>query len=209
EFAMRESAYPEDHVGGTHGDEKLTSAFFVVDGVYKDQAFAVTGTQVAKEIRLEIHSVIYRYNTQIAIANHYQQMTITKDNITIYQEVTPIINLRPDRVWMAMLPTNRVAASNQVQVTDKEIRNGVMRDVTTNGFSPVYTPLVNGSNIFVSGNKYSTYIEVDNIINAFSSADIHVSNSSSYNKIYVSAIGGASTGVTWNAGETIRWTTKY
>ncbi|MDV8151905.1 pyocin knob domain-containing protein [Acinetobacter pittii] len=209
EFAMRESAYPDDHVGGTHGDEKLTSALFLVDGIYKAQDFTVAGTKTAKEIRLQIHSTIYRYNTQTAIAYHYKELVITKDGIYANQYVTPIIQLQPDRVWIAMLPVNRVAAVNGVQVTTREIREGILNDVSSSGFPLVYTPLKNRSSVNVSGDKYTTSVEIDNLSGLFPGADIHISNSNSYNKIYVSAIGGASTGVTWNAGETIRWTTKY
>ncbi|UIZ94902.1 hypothetical protein GBN67_08095 [Acinetobacter johnsonii] len=207
EFTMREKEYPADHVGGVHGDEVLTSAYFLVDGVYKDPV-SWTGSGEAKEIRLQLNSVIYRLNTQTAIADHYKELVITKNGITANQWVETRILLNPDRIWLGMLPTNRVAA-NSVQVSNKDIRNGIIRDISTAGFNPVYTPLKNGSYVNVSGDKYSTSVEISNLQGALETADIYVSNDAAYNKIYVSAIGGASSGVTLPAGTKISWTAKY
>lgn len=207
EFAMREAAYPADHVGGVHGDEVLTSALFTIDGVYKDP-ITWTGSGEAKEIRLQLKSNIYRLNTQITIAEHYKELVITKDDIVANQWVQNIIEIIPDRYWLAMLPTNRVAA-NLVQVSKNDIRESVLRDVTNAGFTQVYTPLKNGTYVNVSGDKYSTSVEISNLQGALETADIYIANDAAYNKIYVSAIGGASSGVTLPAGTKISWTAKY
>lgn len=207
EFAMREAAYPADHVGGVHGDEVLTSALFIVDGVYKDP-LTWTGTGEAKEIRLQMQSVIYRLNTQTAIADHYKELVITKNGITANQWVENRLLLNPDRFWLAMLPTNRVAA-NSVQVSKNDIRESILRDVTNAGFAQVYTPLKSGSYVNVSGDKYSTSVEISNLQGALETADVYVANDAAYNKIYVSAIGGASSGVVLPTGTKISWTAKY
>ena len=207
EFAMREAAYPADHVGGVHGDEVLTSALFIVDGVYKDP-LTWTGTGEAKEIRLQMQSVIYRLNTQTAIADHYKELVITKNGITANQWVENRLLLNPDRFWLAMLPVNRMAA-NSVQVSTKDIRNGVVRDVSNAGFAQVYTPLESGSYVNVSGEKYSTSVEISNLQGSLETADIYVANDAAYNKIYASAIGGASSGVVLPTGVKISWTAKY
>lgn len=207
EFTMREKEYPADHVGGVHGDEVLTSAYFLVDGVYKDPV-SWTGSGEAKEIRLQLNSVIYRLNTQTAIADHYKELVITKNGITANQWVETRLQLNPDRFWLAMLPTNRVAA-NSTQVSTRDIRQGVIRDVKSAGFTQVYTPLKNGSYVNVSGDKYSTSVEISNLHGVLETADIYVANDAAYNKIYVSAIGGASSGVTLPAVHRISWTTRY
>lgn len=207
EFTMREKEYPADHVGGVHGDEVLTSAYFLVDGVYKD-AVSWTGSGEAKEIRLQMQSVIYRLNTQVEIADHYKELVITKNGITANQWVETRLQLNLDRFWLAMMPTNRVAA-NSVQVSIRDIRNGVVRDVSNAGFVQVYTPLKNSGYVNVSGDKYSTSVEISNLQGALETADIYIANDAAYNKIYVSAIGGASSGVTLPAGTKISWTAKY
>ncbi|MDV7638736.1 hypothetical protein R4611_02355 [Acinetobacter baumannii] len=207
EFTMRETAYPDDHVGGVHGDELLTSALFLVDGVYKDP-MTWTGSGEAKEIRFQQVSNIYRRNTQIPIAKHFKEDVITKDGITVLQSVEMLVTTNADRFWFAMLPIFRVAA-NSVQVTKRDIRDGVIRDVTNAGFTQVYTPLKNGSYVNVSGDKYTGSVKLSNINGALPTADIYVSNDTAYNKIYVSAIGGASSGVTLNAGQKFEWSTTY
>ncbi|MEN8330635.1 hypothetical protein ABFO73_07015 [Acinetobacter baumannii] len=207
EFTMREKDFPADHVGGVHGDEVLTSAYFLVDGVYKDP-LTWTGSGEAKEIRLQLKSLIYRLNTQTAIAEHYKELVITKNGITANQWVQKLVSSNIDRFWLAMLPVNRVA-TNSVQVSTRDIRDGVVRDVTGSGFTQAYTPLKNGSYVNVSGDKYSTSIEISNLQGALGAADIYVANDAAYNKIYVSAIGGASSGVLLPSETKVSWTTKY
>ncbi|MDN8247130.1 pyocin knob domain-containing protein [Acinetobacter baumannii] len=207
EFTMRETAFPADHVGGFHGDELLTDALFLVDGVFKEPNTWI-GSGEAKEIRFQQVSNIYRLNTQTPIAKHYKEVVITKDGITVPQSVEMLVTTNVDRFWIALLPILRVAA-NSVQVTKRDIRDGVMRDVTDAGFTQVYTPLKNGSYVNVSGDKYIGSVEISNINGALPTADIYVSNDTAYNKIYVSAIGGASSGVTLNAGQKISWMSKY
>lgn len=207
EFAMRETAYPDDHVGGVHGDEVLTSALFIVDGVYKDPLTWV-GSGEAKEIRLQLKSNIYRLNTSTVIAEHYKELVITKNSVVANQWVKNISEIVVDRYWMAMLPTNRVA-SNLVQVSKNDIREGIVRDVTSSGFTQIYTPLIGVDFVNVSGDKYSTSVKVSNIVGALETSDIYVSNDAAYNKIYVSAIGGSSSGVTLPVNTKISWTTEY
>ncbi|MDC4998275.1 hypothetical protein OHW19_17020, partial [Acinetobacter baumannii] len=147
-------------------------------------------------------------NTQTPIAKHYKEVVITKDGITVPQSVEMLVTTNADRFWFAMLPIFRVAA-NSVQVTKRDIRDGVIRDVTNAGFTQVYTPLKNGSYVNVSGDKYTGSVKLSNINGALPTADIYVSNDTAYNKIYVSAIGGASSGVTLNAGQKFEWSTTY
>lgn len=205
-YTMRETAYPADHVGGVHGDEVLTNAAFIVDGVYKDPA-TWSGSGDAKEIQLLIKSVIYRLNTQTPLANHYLHYRITKDGIKLHQNIELLLTTNLDRLWLAMLPMVRL--SGAVQVSKRDIRDAVVRDVSTTAFDKTYTPLGKSASINLSGDKYSADVIVSNVDNALSTADVYVSNDAAYNKIYVSAIGGASSGVDMIAGHKISWDTEF
>ncbi|AUM28589.1 pyocin knob domain-containing protein [Acinetobacter pittii] len=209
EFTMREKAYPADHVGGTHGDELLTNAFFVVDGVYKPQDFTVVGAQVAKEIWLEQISNIYRLNTNIPIALHKKRLQITDKWLIAYQEVEMLVTTEADRFWGGMLTMRRKSIDKAVQITKYDIREGVMRDISTTEFEKVYTPVKNGTSVLVCGDQYSGSVEISNIVGFLSGADCFVSNDAAYNKIYVSAIGSTTSGVVLEAGKKFSWTTKY
>jgi hypothetical protein len=209
EFTMREKAYPADHVGGTHGDEKLTNAFFVVDGVYKTQDFTVVGTQVAKEIRLEQTSNIFRLNTQTPIALHKKHLKITENWIVAQQEIEMLVTTDVDRFWTAMLTMRRKSVDELIQISKYDIRDGVMRNVSTTEFEKTYTPTKKDSPVIVCGDKYSGSVELLEMSGFLTGADIYVANDVAYNKIYVSAIGGASSGVTLPAGTKISWTAKY
>lgn len=209
EFTMRERAYPADHVGGTHGDELLTNAFFVVDGVYKPQDFTVVGAQVAKEIWLEQISNIYRLNTNIPIALHKKRLQITDKWLIAYQEVEMLVTTEADRFWGGMLTMRRKSIDKAVQITKYDIREGVMRDISTTEFEKVYTPVKNGTSVLVCGDQYSGSVEISNIVGFLSGADCYVSNDAAYNKIYVSAIGSTTSGVVLEAGKKFSWTTKY
>lgn len=209
EFTMREKAYPADHVGGTHGDELLTSAFFVVDGVYKPQDFIVSGTQISKEIWLEQISNIYRLNTNTPIAIHKKRLQITDKFLLEHQEVEMLVTTELDRFWTAMLTMRRKSIDEALQITKYDIREGVMRDVSTTAFEKIYTPIKNGSSVLVGGDKYSGSVEISDIVGFLSGADCYVSNDEAYNKIYLSAIGSTSAGVTVEAGKVFGWTTKY
>lgn len=209
EFTMRERAYPADHVGGTHGDELLTNAFFVVDGVYKPQDFTVVGAQVAKEIWLEQISNIYRLNTNIPIALHKKRLQITDKWLIAYQEVEMLVTTEADRFWGGMLTMRRKSIDEAVQITKYDIREGVMRDISTTEFEKVYTPVKNGTSVLVCGDQYSGSVEISNIVGFVSGADCYVSNDAAYNKIYVSAIGSTTSGVVLEAGKKFSWTTKY
>ncbi|MEN8332049.1 pyocin knob domain-containing protein [Acinetobacter baumannii] len=209
EFTMRERAYPADHVGGTHGDELLTNAFFVVDGVYKPQDFTVVGAQVAKEIWLEQISNIYRLNTNIPIALHKKRLQITDKWLIAYQEVEMLVTTEADRFWGGMLTMRRKSIDKAVQITKYDIREGVMRDISTTEFEKVYTPVKNGTSVLVCGDQYSGSVEISNIVGFLSGADCFVSNDAAYNKIYVSAIGSTTSGVVLEAGKKFSWTTKY
>ncbi|MFX9872488.1 pyocin knob domain-containing protein [Acinetobacter baumannii] len=209
EFTMRERAYPADHVGGTHGDELLTNAFFVVDGVYKPQDFTVVGAQVAKEIWLEQISNIYRLNTNIPIALHKKRLQITDKWLIAYQEVEMLVTTEADRFWGGMLTMRRKSIDKAIQITKYDIREGVMRDISTTDFEKVYTPVKNGTSVLVCGDQYSGSVEISNIVGFLSGADCYVSNDAAYNKIYVSAIGSTTSGVVLEAGKKFSWTTKY
>lgn len=209
EFTMREKAYPEDHVGGTHGDELLTNAFFVVDGVYKPQDFVVSGTQVAKDLWLKQTSNIYRINTTTPIAVHEKQLQITDKFLIEHQKVKMLITSEIDHFWGGMLTMRRKSVDGTTQITKYDIRDAVMRDVSTTDFEKVYTPIINGSSVLVCGDKYSGSLEITDIEGFLSGADCYVSNDEAYNKIYLSAIGSTSTGVILEAGREFSWTTKY
>lgn len=209
EFTMREKAYPSDHVGGTHGDELLTNAFFVVDGVYKTQDFTVSGTQVAKEIWLEQTSNIYRLNTTTPIALHKTKLQVTDKWLLAKQEVEMLISTELDRFWVAMLTMRRKSVNEAVQITKYDIRDSVMRDVSTTDFEKIYTPIISDSPVLVCGDKYSGAIEVSDLVGFLAGADCFVSNDAAYNKIYLSAIGSTTNGVVLEAGKKISWTTRY
>lgn len=209
EFTMREKAYQADHVGGTHGDELLTNAFFVVDGVYKTQDFTVSGTQVAKEIWLEQTSNIYRLNTTTPIALHKTKLQVTDKWLLAKQEVEMLITTEVDHFWAAMLTMRRKSVNETVQITKYDIRDSVMRDVSTTDFEKIYTPIKSDSPVLVCGDKYSGSIEVSDLVGFLAGADCYVSNDAAYNKIYLSAIGSTTTGVVLEAGKKFSWTTKY
>ncbi|AUM27126.1 pyocin knob domain-containing protein [Acinetobacter pittii] len=209
EFTMREKAFSTDHVGGTHGDEKLSSAFFVVDGVYKPQDFSVLGTQIAKEIRLEQISIIYRLNTNIPIAQHRKSLLITDKWLLAQQEVEMLVTTEVDRFWTAMLTMRRKSVNDVIQITKYDIRDGALRDISTVNFEKVYTPLKNLNPVLVCGDKYSGSVELSDISGFLSNADCYISNDAAYNKIYVSAIGSTTSGVVLEAGKKFSWTTKY
>lgn len=186
----------KDHVGGYHGDELLTSAKFFIDGLLKPQNFTVSEVKKAKKIEFIQHSVIYFQNTTRPLCDHIKHITFTKDGVHLKQSINfKYEGVNMSTAWVTMLPVLRMSGS--VQITDTSARSNDVflqeDDNTLEAFTRRYTPVRDGD-IIKQWGKVSGYTFETVLIktpNSHANQDVFITNGGGYNKIYVSATGGA------------------
>lgn len=189
ECALKDSENASDHSGGSHGDELKTSAFFLVDGVYKAEDFVLSGK--AKEIKFVQKSVIYAQESTIKIADRQVEWTFAAEKLNMKQTVTPVAGRTFTSTWVLMLPVLRKSNTNNtgIQITDKEIRSfdWSVIDVSEPDFVRREIVCKKGHIINLSGQTsgISATIKVNEIE---SPNPMHfVQNNIQFNKIYVAA----------------------
>lgn len=189
ECALKDSANASDHSGGSHGDELKTSAFFLVDGVYKAEDFVLSGK--AKEIKFVQKSVIYAQESQVKIADRQVEWTFSFDKLNIKQTVTPVAGRTFSSTWILMLPVLRKSNTDNTgtQITDKEVRNTdfTVVDVSEPDFERREQVANDGDFINLSGqvSGISATVKVNHIN---SPNPMHfVQNNIQFNKIYLAA----------------------
>ncbi|MGM1003068.1 pyocin knob domain-containing protein [Acinetobacter haemolyticus] len=189
ECALKDSANASDHSGGSHGDELKTSAFFLVDGVYKAEDFVLSGK--AKEIKFVQKSVIYAEASAIKIADRQVEWTFTAEKLNMKQTVTPVAGRTFTSTWVLMLPVLRKSNTNNtgIQITDKEVRSNdwTVIDVSEPEFERREMIARDGDQIILSGQ--SSGISASVKINKIDAPNpMHfIQNNIQFNKIYVSA----------------------
>ena len=189
ECALKDSENPTDHSGGSHGDELKTSAFFLVDGVYKTEDFVASGK--AKEIKFIQKSSIYVEGTTTKCADRQVEWTFTAEKLNMKQTVTPVAGRTFTSTWILMLPVLRKSNTDNTgaQITDKEIRSfdWSVIDVSEPDFVRREIVCKKGHIINLSGQTsgISATIKVNEID---SPNPMHfVQNNIQFNKIYVAA----------------------
>ncbi len=189
ECALKDSANASDHSGGSHGDELKTSAFFLVDGVYKSEDFVLSGK--AKEIKFVQKSVIYAQESTIKIADRQVEWTFTAEKLNMKQTVTPIAGRTFTSTWFLMLPVLRKANTDNtgIQITNKEVRSNdwTVIDVSEPDFERREMIAKDGDQIILSGQASGISASVK--INKIDAPNpMHfIQNNIQFNKIYVSA----------------------
>ena len=190
ECAIRESGGKADAVGGYHGDELQTNSFFIVDGkrYAQDAVFDLN----AKELQFVQESVIYSCNTQTPICKHLKRYRITKDGIDLYQEFEWIVATGIANAWLTMLPIKRLLNDTSgAQITDHATRypSYALEDISTAGFSRVYTPVKDGDSVCIWGNTSGISAEVIFKKVATPTAEMYIDSPTAYNKIYLLGTG--------------------
>lgn len=189
ECALKDSANASDHSGGSHGDELKTSAFFLVDGVYKAEDFVLSGK--AKEIKFVQKSVIYAEASVIKIADRQVEWTFTAEKLNMKQTVTPIAGRTFTSTWFLMLPVLRKSNTDNTgsQITDKEVRSNdwTIIDVSEPDFERREMIAKDGDQIILSGQASGISASVK--INKIDAPNpMHfIQNNIQFNKIYVAA----------------------
>ncbi len=189
ECALKDSTNASDHSGGSHGDELRTSAFFLVDGVYKVEDFVLSGK--AKEIKFIQKSVIYAEVSAIKIADRQVEWTFTAEKLNMKQTVTPVAGRTFTSTWVLMLPVLRKANTDNTgsQITDTEIRSNdwIVVNVSEPEFERREMIATNGDQINLSGQTSGVSATIQ--INKIESPNpMHfVQNNIQFNKIYVAA----------------------
>lgn len=174
------------HVGGWHGNEVITSAYFLCDGAYyaQDAVF----DDYFKEVKLVQESNIFLQGLSDVMLKRKKIMSVAKNGIRNRQEFYWEIPKSLVTGFVTMLPVLRLSGAIQITDTDIRLPDNQVYDVATTDFDLVKTPIAAGSEIIVSGetSKLSAKLIV-NEIEGLPSPNLFVSNSSNYNKMYLGA----------------------
>lgn len=203
--ALLDTENAGDHSGGSHGDETITDAYFMIDGVHFAQDAVISG--IAKNIKLVQKSNIYVEDSPTLICNKWITWDITENTLNLDQHLTFPQSRSLYNAWITMLPVLRKVNTNNTgaQVTDKEIRSkdGLVIDVSEPDFERRNQIVDAGDTITLSGSQSGVSASVQvNSITAGDGAFAYVQNTEMYNKIYVS---GKPPGGTYTTAENEKW----
>ena len=176
-----------DHSGGTHGDEVLQSAAFIIDGIIYDQDAVVSGK--AKEIVFIQKSTIYIEATQTPLCYRECKWIFRRGERRLIQTIRWAGVFELITAWIAMCPILRKANQDNTgeQITDKEMRSqdGLIINIAEPDFVRRDSQLKDGDSISLSGSASKFGIEV--VINKIKTANpmAYVQNTIAYNKLYI------------------------
>lgn len=189
-IAAANSAATGDHSGGSHGDEVLQQASFIIDGIiYAQDAVIATATR-AKEIIFIQKSTIYIEATTTVLCYRECKWIFKRGEHRLVQRITfPAAHLL-NTAWLALCPVLRKANQDNTgeQITDKELRSsdGIIVDVSEPGFAQRNISVKTRDSITLSGTTSGASVElyINNIVAPNPQA--FVQNTAVYNKVYVS-----------------------
>ena len=180
-----------DHVGGVHGDELLTDAYFLIDGIYYAQDTVFAGA--VEELTLIQKSNIYLQNTQTILAERTKVSTINKNGIRTEQKLVFKQASVLDKAWVTMLPIKRTVNDDGTggNITDTGVRSSnsyAVEDISASGFAHVYNNTKAGDTFVISGKTSGISAKVTMQTLDVPASQNYIANASLYNKLYVSAI---------------------
>ena len=158
EFAFMELVNDEkmsDFVGGFHGDERLTDAVLKIDGEEVD--LSVAAAYKCASVEFVQNSVINRCDTaDYKLANHKKSYAVTKDGVTLNQEIEWLEDVNLIDYYYCMFPVDS-------DVTDyvRYFYNGneIVFDAGNNpGYQSV--PIIGVNEATVYGDKSGYYANV-------------------------------------------------
>lgn len=194
----QEPGVTKDFVGGFHGDELMSIAYFMVDGVYRDQDFLQSSEIPFKELQLIQKSTIYYQGTDSQLAEHFKIVTFNSSGVNVKQKLNILasngLNVASSGFYTAMLPIMRNQSS--VNVTNKSTRSdnyfSEIDDNSQLGFPKKFSTLSDGFIVKQWGDAgYSSrsIINKGTVLDASKNLYIQSANTGTdYNKLYVSPV---------------------
>lgn len=191
ECAIKEAGQV-DFVGGSiHGDEIINNIVFMLDGIGYTDASLLDG-KVCYDFRIFRTSSIYRCNTlnAVKIADHYADYEFSANGILINQRVKWLVNTTCDKSYLAMLGAKRLLYG--YQITSKALKEGegVIYDVSIDGFTnDALTPFVGSKKAYLYNDKANLQTSMSVEILESNRADnstLAIQNTANYNKVYLS-----------------------
>lgn len=189
-IAAANSAATGDHSGGSHGDEVLQQASFIIDGIIYAQDSVIASATRAKEIIFIQKSTIYIEATTTVLCYRECKWIFKRGEHRLVQRITfPAAHLL-NTAWLALCPVLRKANQDNTgeQITDKELRSsdGIIVDVSEPGFAQRNISVKTRDSITLSGTTSGASVElyINNIVAPNPQA--FVQNTAVYNKVYVS-----------------------
>lgn len=180
ETALMPSGNVNDHSGGTHGDELLSSAYFLCDGVYYDQN--ATFAKQCKTLTCIQKSNVYVQDSTQLFCEKTQAWNIDDEKMVLDLELYFPSQISSKHMWITMLPILRD------NVTSKQIRSTSFDvvDVSTTSFPRNEEQVKPGDYVILSGSDISVKVTIEKLENC-PAPFWFVANSAAYNKVYVSA----------------------
>lgn len=174
------------HVGGWHGNEVLTKAYFLCDNIYHAQNSVIEG--YFKEIKLYQESNIYLKSSSTIMLKRKKIMTITSEGIKNQQWLEWVTPQELVTAFITMFPVSRLNGASVLTSTDIRLPQGEVYDVSASGFTEVKVDVYEGSQSILSGSNsgISATLTV-NKMTGIPEPKIYVSSSANYNKMYLNA----------------------
>lgn len=187
ELAISHSPPRGDSVGGFHGDEIYSHAFFVVDGKYYNESDTWSGN--FHEIRFVQESTMYECDSTVAFAKHTKNYSFTKNGLLIDQEVEFLKDLNLRNIWLGMLCIRRNlnGATGELITTTAIYPNHEVVDVSVPLSFPRLSRQIEKYQTMTITGDVGLSAEIKILDFNFDGYNVHVHNDNAYNKIYFNA----------------------
>lgn len=206
ELAIKENG-AADFIGShMHGDEVMTSATLLIDGV--QVATDAVGNFAARRLTLIQKTTLYRCNTNTPVANVTRRTEITTDGIEITQDLEWLTAFTSQFGYLSMLPIKRTTDDTDGGgvITNRGMRDPgyAVETLAPSGFAEIATTDAATVNIWGTTSGYSAKVQILEQP-AGTPKSFRFANALNYNKLYFDMANGHTTA----PGEKWRVRTRY
>lgn len=183
----------KDFVGGYHGDEVLSTAYFTLDGVKQNADFLQTGVKKFTEICLAQKSTIYFQGTTTPLAEHWKYVTFNANGVNVKQKLLIVGDTSVRPLYMCLFPIMRVVSGTQYLESSARSTDYFTQidDNSVGGLPSRYSVLQANLGFKQWGSSgLSSKVTVHNMTQLVqtNNAYIQITSSPAYNKLYVSPL---------------------